>query len=89
MTDAATARRRNMKKVISWLAAAVAVLFLATGCAQPIYLLASHVTKTGPDKEADDIWILHDSTLKRCTETAEGPVCVPVKDQTTGGSVRN
>ena len=29
----------------------------------------------------DDIWVLHDGVLKRCSNTAQGPVCIPARSQ--------
>lgn len=55
---------------------------LVAGCATytPI---ASHTVATGPDQQADVVWLIDDSgsdpVVVRCSPTPEGPVCQPAR----------
>ena len=53
---------------------------LTTACVTPIFVLSTHTAKTGPDTEADIIWIQKGELVYRCSNTQSGPVCTPVKE---------
>jgi hypothetical protein len=58
----------------------LALLVVATGgCFQSFSVLSTHTAKTGPDTEADILWVLKGDTVYRCSNTQAGPVCVAVK----------
>ena len=68
----------------SWFRGLVAALLAAPflmgfGCAVPVSAVASHALSVGPDKDVDVVWIRHNNRLYRCTNTEQGPVCVPAK----------
>jgi hypothetical protein len=68
-----------MKKMLL-AAMALVLMAVAGGCAVPLEVLATHVTKVAPDTEVDTVWILRGGKMYRCANTASGPVCVAVKD---------
>jgi hypothetical protein len=49
------------------------------GCAT-IVPIATHVTQTGPNTSTDDLWIARQggTDMMRCTNSPQGPFCVPV-----------
>ncbi len=60
------------------IATTLLILFAAAGCATRAWApLASHTIAVGPDQSRDVVWLENSQgTIVRCTDTAEGPVCV-------------
>ncbi len=54
----------------------------ALGCAPRYLPLASHTPMTAENQETDVVWVTEEqATVKRCSNTAQGPVCVTAKQQ--------
>lgn len=63
-----------MKKRL-FAAALVCASLALGGCGAAVSGLSSHTISTGPDQQADVVWVTVDGRPTRCTATASGPVC--------------
>jgi len=65
-------------KLLTLLLFATAVM----SCAPRYSPLASHTVIAGENQETDVVWVTEEQvTVKRCANTAQGPVCVTAKQQ--------
>lgn len=78
-----------MRASVCAVAVAAMAMAMAMGCATytPI---ASHTVATGPDRQADVVWLIDetgdDPVVIRCSDGPQGPVCQPARSTPAKGS---
>jgi hypothetical protein len=69
-----------MRRILGILGLLAALVTLGGCFATPtITVLSSHTLAVGQGMEVDAIWVEHGGVLKRCTNTPNGPICVPAQ----------
>lgn len=51
----------------------------ATGCTPQLSPVSSHTLRVAENQDADVVWVDYDEVLMRCSNTAQGPVCIRAK----------